>query len=1394
MSFINKEDNDYHLIVTTHPYLVELGLGTMTTGTLYEWWNQSTAEGAYLNQKSVNDYSDLENPTEGVEALLGMSRNGLIPEFFWQGWKPHAEFENTGRYLRQNLSEYGEGFSGDKDDSWTFVSDAGPVDVSNLSGPGVIGNHKKCFIGGSLVEGEGEGGLEFKPNYSTAPTLNPDTLEKMDPIFDLINLNRYMASFKDYYPRALWEENSKTIGGVDTKEIYANHELLTEIKTSKIGPYVEWSGEITFYVNENHGTIDSLPITEWASFKLYLFDRASSKGSNKSVTVKNLTYVAPKRDVTGKTFSSSVDGGHKESEVDDPSSHGAAELDLSYNSVTKKWDGGTPQLFAKLVTNIGKPPSMPTVEYLETNEVEDSLSNDDYVGVKVIPAKGTAMPIRPQNGNPHQWQPNYLESDDVRCSTKATDKETLTVYNYNSKRSFERDEEVLLSKIDGQWHVFPLWSGNDVEDDETVAGDIGKWGEFSYLFTNSDYFFLANDGGRFSPREAEQSFHKDYYSGDALNEDVEYGVDGGYDYSQPFTNKDVREIRFKNGFAQQTSFDYLDSKLFGIRDKEGTIVAESSEDKCSISTTSAVINAAGQVIPSPSEYTSRNAAHAGVFFGCIFPDGYVGVNDYLDKRLWNVAPQNAGEMTKAENYFITGKGNSSVNIFEDVNDDRNNCRQPASAEPMGDLGGSKWSRRDSRASASLFAEYQQYKVTTFKQMPADVMTNASPEGKNGSPLQPIGRFVDFHNPDTNNIIVNTSRDVARRAFIQGVWLGKEAAGGDTAVYTENDSAFDFSPVSRNSLTFRPCKLENYIQFGKNNVGSADLIKDLTQATVQTTRKGFHVEASRTQLDDKRPCTYFFEDREKPNVETRLLSDDGLIWGGDVSEQNRPRYNNLHEFNYWNSSQGALRWTQRMNPNWKGSMGGAAFGVITTFNTITANSQIDFSTDNIYGMGAAANGRFSIQAGYANQDRTWGVSSFIQSYRQENILDLSIRLYQQHPREQLLFDPRTYAVHHFNPDVRYADDKYTEDNGEITPFSRETEVFVGKGYDEEGKDIEFNYNYSVPFSEVDFQEVSRYEKFMEYKPDPSKEHEEGKDYSPQPLPITSYILSDVTVDEGEKKPPVMEEKFWVVNTSRAGKLLPFRYQRRKVGIPTPTGILISTDGSPGYPLSRIWSKSAITLEADTPVIDLVSLIIVKNIGNGYAVGDILGNEAKGISLKVESVSETVGPGAYGEVLTFSCTDRGSLTASDSASSSDKFSPGSDGPIKIETLQSGTGEGFDAYYVASAPYDQIYTDPKPFLMKRDGEEIVRIAADEPQGTHRTAGGSSEAEGGAFINESREVTYILDPTLKSANSRYDVFFHFHNDITMTWLASDPNFHGDARNSTECAEQHVTVRINPR
>jgi hypothetical protein len=95
-------------------------------------------------------------------------------------------------------------------------------------------------------------------------------------------------------------------------------------------------------------------------------------------------------------------------------------------------------------------------------------------------------------------------------------------------------------------------------------------------------------------------------------------------------------------------------------------------------------------------------------------------------------------------------------------------------------------------------------------------------------------------------------------------------------------------------------------------------------------------------------------------------------------------------------------------------------------------------------------------------------------------------------------------------------------------------------------------------------------------------------------------------------------------------------------------------------------------------------------------------------------------------------------------------------------------------------------------------VRIAADVPQGTHKTDGFTAQAEAAAFVDESRQVTFMLDPTIKSKNSQYDVFFHFHNDISMTWLAGGDNqgklFHGDAYNRTECSEQHVTVRINPR
>jgi len=1324
-----------------------------------------------MSVNGTRDKAVLQAPPNGAETLLAI--NGST-EFFWYGWKPDSTFRNSGRYQKQDLSAWGAGFGGLN--PWTLTSpDIGFVETTDsqlLKSELQIGDHLNSVMGGTLDVNKNFEHYSSSPQRDAGSHPNDvNALQKMDPIYDIVNLNRYMASFKNYFPRAKWEKEAPEIGGVDKTEIFAAHELLTEIKSSKLGPYIQWSGEITFHINENQGTV-VCPITEWASFKLYLYDSPQSTYGNKAVTTKNMVYVAPKRDVTGRSFSSSEDGDWRNPNVDVRSSHGASEIDLSYNSVTNKWESGTPQLFAKLVTDIPKPDSIPSVANFESNVIVDSLDSTDYEGVKIVPAKGTAMPIRPQNGNPHQWQPNYLKSEEARCKKGGHEKETLTVYNYNSKRSFKRDEEVLLSRIDGVWHVFPLWPGDG--DGDAVKTNVGRWGEFSYLMTNGDYFFVDIEGNSFTPREAELSFHADYYGDeDDLNYKTIYGASGGYDLVNNFNTEIAKNVIFEHGFVQQTSFDYLDSQIFGIRGKQGKYTKQKSEDLCSISTTSATVNSAGHAIPPPyPNYYSRNAAHAGVFFGCVFPEGYAVDLKYLDNTTdWNVAGKSAGS-TDPTDYFEIIDGNSAKSPFDpelSVNF-RNNCRQPSQNDPLLSIDDSKWSRRDSRSSANMFSEYETDNNLSFRHVPADVMLNASPSGENGSPLQPVHRFNNFHNPFSAffgvDPIVNATlmRNSAKAALLKGVWLGKN---GKENIYPNEDSAFDFTPISSNHLMFRPCKMENYVQFGLNAANNFAKASDLTVSYAQDFRVGFSLEANRTQIDDYRPCSYALEDREvshAPGLWNR--NGDGLKWGGEVT--NRKRYNYLHEFSYWDRLKGAMRWTKDYPGEWRGAN---AYGIITTFVTVKANSQINFSTENLYGMGAAAHGIFSIQTGQ-RQDKTWGVNGISDSYKSENIIDLSVRIYHQHPRNQTLYDPRTFAVHHFNPDVQLEGDT-----------DRESKKQKLDGFDGSNAAIKYEYKYFTKKSDSDFVEICRYAKYMDTDKYSGEDiHSSEVVYSAESVDVGSFILADATVDGNTIKPPVCPQKFWLINPIRVGMLLPFKYNRKDVGTPIPVGEKFSISATGDY------VRLASSLN-DTPVLDILSKMIVKKPGTGYSEGDIVGHATKGITFKVEKVTD-------GVIDELECLTRGkSLSVTDTALSDAKFNSSAEGgPLSLKTLQSaGGGKDFEAYFVAITPYNNVHIDPKPYLMKRGTDEITRIASNVTAPQHANTGRSSDVEAEAFVNEIYETSFVFDPSLYSENKEYDVFFHFHNDITMTWLASSQKFHGHFSNPTECAEQHITVQINP-
>lgn len=1380
-----QDVSDHHVFTTTHPYLIELGLATFTTGTLYNWWNQRNADGMYLNRMCINgtrDKATLENPSKNLQHLLGIDSS---TEFFWYGWKPAEDTPNAGVFKKQDLSKYGGGYGGSN--PWSFRTAKGTKGVNDILSDG-IDDFIMPVIGGTLATGTLDFEATRAPGPGGPPGASPNdvfALGGLEPIFDIINLNRYMNAFSDYYPRGLWDKDEATIGGLDTGELFASHELLTEIKSSKRGPYIQWSGEVTFWANDAAGAFNC-PITEWVPFKVYLYDNATSQATNKTVTVKNLTFVSPKRDVaTGRTYTDSVDGGHTEHDPADSASRGAGELDLSYNNVTKKWESGTPQLFAKLVTSIGKP-VVPSVERLESSNIQEDLDAEEYVESKFIPATGTAMPIRPQNGNILQWQPNYLNSDDVRCAEEGRlEKETLTVYNFNTQRRYERDEEVLLSRIDGMWHVSPLWVASG--DADVVASDVGRWGEFTYLATNSEFFFRdTNTGNRFSPRDAEQSFHKDYYTslGDPLNINVNYGIDGGYDALQPFSTSGVVPIVMKNGFLQTTSFDFLDSQLFGIRGRAGTNVSRQGADKCSIATTNATRNAAGNNLPPPNPgYASRNAAHAGLFFGCVFQEGYQGATELLTDRDWNCVLRTSGAVYDPANFFEVAGTNNTAPHPLDANDGvaaRNNCRMSTTRQPGEELNedNNSWDRRSGNPSENLFYQWKVQNNQAFPMIPADVMTLASPQGKFGSPIYPVHRFKNFHQG------TGPLHTESVKAFLSACWLGKEVVTGGTSQYDNEDGAFDLSPVARNNLTFKGLKLEGYIQFGQNanSNGALALVPILDRDTgSHEDRRGFSVEAHRTQLDDLRPASYFVEDREYPHCAAAGLTTQwGLKWGGELTY--KPSYNNRHEFSYWDDG-GAMSWTfDHSGPgNWRGA---GAFGVITTYNTISAANQIDFTTANIYGMGAAAHGQFTINGGNRHQDRTWGVSNFIDSYRQENIHDLSIRIFHQWPREQTLFDPRTFAVHHFNPDVRYANDTYIQDDGSpvsLSPNRNTRSVDVG-GRNATGDEINFTYLAPIPSSTVDLSIPSRYAKHTDWKYNSGADlHVDGDTYTSVGLGQSIHIFSNATWDGALQPPIIPNSALWQIDTQRVGKLLPFRHYRTVAGVPTSEGVEFALN------------DAAFTIQnvslSDTPAISILDKLVVQAVGDNFVVGDTVGLAANQVRFQITEV----GPG--GEAVKIKCLSAGQdILASQGAASGQLLNPDDETNIKMRTLDSLNGGGFEAYWVTSRTNVKLYTDPKPIIMKRDGEEIVRIAADVPQGTHQTTGFTSAAEEGAFVNESRETTYILDPSLKSTNNQYDIFFHFHNDITMTWLASSQRFHGNFNNITECSEQQISVRINPR
>lgn len=1424
---LQKEKGDIHLFTTSHPYFIDLGLGSFTTGTLIDWWNQQDGKGRYLNRRYINPIKDQSDPlatglTYGLNSLLGIHPD---TEFFWYGWKPNINIENAGRFKKQNLYSLESHYGGEPADSWKYEVNT-IHDLRSVSSLTSSFSNMMPLVSLSLKEnGDPD---PFFPSEILDPYYAP--LRSLSPIYGLIQLNKYITLYDDYYPRATWDvEDTTTHPSLSQQEAFGSWALLSEIKAAKGGPFIQWSGDVTFHVGNSNPLLDRCTITENVVFTLYLGDESMMKAGSNAVTIKNLVVVGPKRDAFGAA--PGLDGERVETAQNDVANHVAAEIDLQYDPVKKKMQSGNVNVLAKLVSDLPPAKQAPELGYLLDADIKEMLEDPDNK-FSYIPSRGYAMPIRVQNAMPLQWAPNYAITKDSRCVSDNREKQIVPVFNFNTRKFYPSGEEVMLTEINKMWHVTSLGEPN-AEPSPVVSTSIGKWGSFSYLATSSQFFFKGYDTNgqtvTVTPRSAELNFHQIFYENaktpidKQLNWKQAYGPRsnitgdqkpiGGYNISQPFDTSEHVQWYDLDGWFQTTSFDYLDSKIFGIRGKPGS--SNTNGDKCSISSTSATLNAAGNVIPfDNSNYPYRNAAHTSTFFGCVFPQGYQGTQAYNNPD-WTVQPTGetaiSNGIVNPLNYFSIPATQS--NPF-DNNPARNNANAKCQAtqndpyaiiapDEQGFLGANSWVRGVINPDASMF-----YLGATEgrKTIPADVMLNASPNGKNGSPLKPIGLF---NNLNRMNFNINNIGNVVNG----GAWLCKvpRVAGGTIDPYS---SAFDFEPFDKGNIMFRPLKMEAYLQFGvpfaygKEKTFAENLLVDFAQESIL----GFYTEAARTQIDFTFPISYFAPLRESGNCYNNLAGYENgkgsaagpLKWGGWT--RFKPGYTRLHRKRYWDASIGAMRWTATFTSgdpysidpasNWNGA---GAFGVITTSNKVKTNTKIEFVTKNLYGMSAAAGdvpsnalGEFlGLPARQRPQDQTWGVGNFIESYRQENIADLSVRIYQGHPTNLTLYDPRYFAVHHFNPGVELLYDKYYG-TGTI-PVN---ELGQGKPRPRNYSSIEFRnirgnngvildkvkYAYPQPTG-VDIKVPSRYVHHLNYTfGDSHVDNSNGQHYLPVALSVGTNVFSDGTQENGQLKPQLLPEDYWDVDTVRTGKLLPFQYYQRTLSSPA---------GGLGSDVDFVIEDNA----KSGRVIDYPDKLIVKNFGTNYASGDTIGLSDYNLIFKVTQVDQTSRAITKLEVVYPGSGLPTNLTQP-TGDIIGNFAP----RFNLSTITSAEGTGFNAYFVCTKVKALLNCDPKPYLIKSNGstgQEIVRIAAPDSGPSHPTQGPSEVAEGGSYVDKTTNVEFSIDSAVKSKDSTYDVFFHFHNDISMTWLACGSPLsnqpHGDRNNISESTEQHITIeRIN--
>jgi hypothetical protein len=321
--------------------------------------------------------------------------------------------------------------------------------------------------------------------------------------------------------------------------------------------------------------------------------------------------------------------------VSNPANAIAAELKLTYNSALGKFESGTQQILARLLSDI---------DAAELTSIKDVISQIDTANPQQFIDKesnlymgqfktGIALPLTSENGNPYHFGPNM-----VGCAEN-NKKEKILVVN-RSPRPFKAGDVVMCSQIGKEW-IVQGFDTPSIQEPKNPGIKVGRW-SFSKWIANSDYFFRDvkyRDNENFtlySPNLYEDKFRYRYYLSlfPNLNEDSK-----GITLPQNINdNTGMRNIALMNMYSNiNNTFDEISVPLAlaidaGSKDFENKY--NFSFDGYNLET---VFNQVTQEMGGTNDRvifsrTNPYALNVGIemfsmsqlagFWGPIFPDGY----------------------------------------------------------------------------------------------------------------------------------------------------------------------------------------------------------------------------------------------------------------------------------------------------------------------------------------------------------------------------------------------------------------------------------------------------------------------------------------------------------------------------------------------------------------------------------------------------------------------------------------------------------------------------------------------------------------------------------------------------------------------------------------------------